>query len=247
MKRKHNAKVGDTYGEFTVISEEEKVQSGSRYWKVRCSCDREMYRGVKTLVKKDSGNQCIHCFNESRKGILKTNIPEVGKLFGHWKVISDEVYTNNLKNVNDRNTMWLVECQKCNSVSRRSSYSIKSGTSTQCRSCAKALERSGTFSTSYINKVRQRAKDSKLEFNITNEYIHRLLLQQNSKCVYSGIPISCFDSTNITASLDRIDSSKGYIEGNVQWLHKDVNLMKLTHSEEYFIHLCNLISTKYNL
>jgi hypothetical protein len=41
-----------------------------------------------------------------------------------------------------------------------------------------------------------------------------------------------------TASLDRIDSSKGYITGNLQWLHKDINWMKNSFSQEDFIKLC---------
>mgnify|MGYP007044016634 CR=1 FL=1 len=45
-----------------------------------------------------------------------------------------------------------------------------------------------------------------------------------------------------TASLDRIDSSKGYIEGNVQWVHKDINWMKQDFNEEYFIFLCSEIT-----
>ena len=46
----------------------------------------------------------------------------------------------------------------------------------------------------------------------------------------------------ITASLDRIDSSKGYIEGNVQWVHKSVNIMKCDFSSDIFIGICNQIS-----
>jgi hypothetical protein len=41
-----------------------------------------------------------------------------------------------------------------------------------------------------------------------------------------------------TASLDRIDSSKGYIEGNLQWVHKDVNIMKMDLSQVEFIDYC---------
>lgn len=41
--------------------------------------------------------------------------------------------------------------------------------------------------------------------------------------------------------LDRIDSSKGYIEGNVQWVHKDVNMMKQNYSQKYFIEMCKKI------
>ena len=38
-----------------------------------------------------------------------------------------------------------------------------------------------------------------------------------------------------TASLDRIDSSKGYIKGNVQWVHKNINYMKQEMTNEEFL------------
>ena len=43
-------------------------------------------------------------------------------------------------------------------------------------------------------------------------------------------------------SLDRIDSNNGYVEGNVQWVHKDVNMMKKDYNQEYFINICKLIT-----
>jgi len=43
------------------------------------------------------------------------------------------------------------------------------------------------------------------------------------------------------ASLDRIDSDKGYTEGNVVWVYKPINLMKNTFSSEEFINICKLI------
>lgn len=45
-----------------------------------------------------------------------------------------------------------------------------------------------------------------------------------------------------TISLDRIDSTKGYIEGNVQWVHKSVNIMKSTLTQEQFINFCKLVA-----
>jgi hypothetical protein len=32
--------------------------------------------------------------------------------------------------------------------------------------------------------------------------------------------------------MDRIDSNKGYVEGNVQWVYKYVNLMKRDFPQE---------------
>lgn len=62
---------------------------------------------------------------------------------------------------------------------------------------------------------------------ITIQEAWDLLVKQNFKCSLSGMPIFVGDnSINGTASLDRIDSSKGYELDNVQWTHKHINFMK---------------------
>ncbi len=43
-------------------------------------------------------------------------------------------------------------------------------------------------------------------------------------------------------SLDRIDNLKGYIEGNVQWVHKRVNVMRNVLSIEEFLSWCEKIT-----
>lgn len=86
------------------------------------------------------------------------------------------------------------------------------------------------------------------DLNITIEYIWDLFLKQDRKCALSGI-ILVFPKHGkdrlYTASLDRIDSFKGYIVDNVQWVHKDINIMKNKFSQEYFIEICKLISQNY--
>lgn len=92
------------------------------------------------------------------------------------------------------------------------------------------------------------AKRRNLEFGITSEYAWNLFLEQNKKCKYSGEELilsknAYEESIGIrTASLDRIDSSKGYIDDNVQWIHKDLNWMKQSFTEKYFIDLCKTIA-----
>ena len=48
--------------------------------------------------------------------------------------------------------------------------------------------------------------------------------------------------SDTTASLDRIDNSKGYLKGNVQWVHKDVNMAKGTMKNDSFIAMCKTIA-----
>jgi hypothetical protein len=71
-----------------------------------------------------------------------------------------------------------------------------------------------------------------------------LFLQQNKICPYTGEQLS-FGSAKFskdrTASLDRIDSSKGYISGNAQWVKKEVNFMKQNYSEDKFLGLVEKI------
>ena len=104
---------------------------------------------------------------------------------------------------------------------------------------------SGNFWNSHIVKSANGSKRKKIDLFITKEYAWQLFLNQNGKCNLSGLDLKFptrWKDKSWTASLDRIDSSKGYIEGNVQWIHKDINIMKNKFSQEYFIRMCNLIT-----
>lgn len=86
------------------------------------------------------------------------------------------------------------------------------------------------------------AKLRDLEFNITPEYAWNLLKSQNFKCFLTGLDINISSKYEITASIDRINSCKGYIEGNIQWTHKQVNICKQTLNNEEFIGMAILIA-----
>ena len=79
--------------------------------------------------------------------------------------------------------------------------------------------------------------------NLTREDLDKLFESQNRKCVYTKYDLY-FGNNRIrgTASLDRIDSSKGYVDGNVQWVHKDVNTIKWDLSHDKFLEICKLIT-----
>ena len=86
-----------------------------------------------------------------------------------------------------------------------------------------------------------------LEFSISQEYAWELYLLQKGKCALSGLEINFPDKVDDGnfPSLDRIDSSKGYIKDNVQWVHKDLNTMKWSLSQDRFLELCELVTHKY--
>lgn len=104
---------------------------------------------------------------------------------------------------------------------------------------------SGDFWGRLVRGATRNGRSINIEVDI--QYIEQLLVEQDFKCKLSGIEliIGYMDLTLVTASVDRIDSSKGYEEGNCQWVHKDINFMKQELNEEVFLNYCSII-TKHN-
>lgn len=97
------------------------------------------------------------------------------------------------------------------------------------------------------NKMIKAAEKRKHHFDISMTYLEDLFIWQEKKCALSGLSLGFGrDSKSTTASLDRIDSSVGYIEGNVQWVHKDVNMMKQQLGNCQFIEYCRLVANNPN-
>lgn len=96
---------------------------------------------------------------------------------------------------------------------------------------------------SFWAQVRWKAHKRGLPLTVTMEDAWNLFLVQNRQCALSGVVLVLLDrSGNTTASLDRIDSSKGYVHGNVQWVHKDINHIKSDLPDKHFIEWCKLVA-----
>lgn len=93
---------------------------------------------------------------------------------------------------------------------------------------------------SKLTQMKDGARRRNLEFSVSPEYLWKVFEDQGGLCAYSGVPLV----HGVNASLDRIDSSVGYVEGNVQWTSWIVNRMKLNISHEEFIQLCSLIASR---
>lgn len=83
----------------------------------------------------------------------------------------------------------------------------------------------------YINRILNGSGKKHGPSDLTVEYLKDLWDKQQGKCI-SGIDMHLPKNTRERhdvlhcASLDRIDSSKGYIQGNVQFICKFINLGK---------------------
>lgn len=175
---------------------------------------------------------------------------KVGEIIGNWKVLSEEIKESEGSN---RSYCQYCECIRCGHKAWVCLMNKKRIDSNKCGKCknSKLLNNDGTMNYDYVIKeyyfnqhikrnLSRRSKVSTLEFSITPEYILDLFEKQGRKCAISGtnLDIRTVKSDGLILSLDRIDSNKGYIEGNVQWLHKDINMMKQSYSNEYFKEMC---------
>lgn len=68
-------------------------------------------------------------------------------------------------------------------------------------------------------KIHQSAQDRKLDFDLSFESVKKLLQYQT--CYYTGKKFE--DEGLMSRSFDRIDSTKGYVEGNVVACTVDIN------------------------
>lgn len=176
-------------------------------------------------------------------GVIK-HIPEIGKVYGQWTVISTTVKRHSMKN--NRTSYFKVRCA-CGREGWRAVHTLVNNITKSCKSCCKNPQNTNTIINSHFNRIKRRAVVSEFEFNLTANYIEELFERQNRKCALSGLDICFrpnFSKNQQTASLDRIDNKKGYIIGNVQWVHKDINFMKGVLDQNKFIELCSLISSK---
>lgn len=147
---------------------------------------------------------------------------------------------------------WLCKCKCGFEKSVRSSHIIRE-ISKGCRKCrgqSLALSNSpywkgGKFiSSSLFNTYRVCAKNRKIDFNITIEDLEIKWNEQKGICSYTGIELSLPKDTrdkNYSASIDRIDSSKGYTKDNIHWVTKEINIMKMGLKEDIFLKMCELV------
>ena len=100
-----------------------------------------------------------------------------------------------------------------------------------------------------MSAIRQRLSDAKgrcKKLNkpmpeLTAEYLYKLFIAQNRACALTGAPISLELEHPLCISLDQIDPTKGYKEGNVQWLGWVVNRAKGDLSLDHFYEMCEAV------
>lgn len=92
----------------------------------------------------------------------------------------------------------------------------------------------------FLRRCKRTAGIKKYEFDLDIPYLEKVWRDQKGICPYTGLAIilpknSALDQALKSmekASLDRIDSSKGYIKGNVEFVCLGANWAKSNFSKE---------------
>jgi hypothetical protein len=98
----------------------------------------------------------------------------------------------------------------------------------------------------FLRRIDMRISEGRFDTtNLNLPYLKELWGAQRGKCAFTNVDLilphwsgNATVSKNYLASLDRIDSSKGYVMGNVQFVSVSVNWLKnnlnASHVEEFF-------------
>jgi hypothetical protein len=187
----------------------------------------------------------------TRKGLMAKRIhfPVLGEVYGEYVVCSEE----NLKVHNK--IAFKVKCS-CGKECIIPAKDLKSGIRKRCKSCASRITLANKpfvkkdysredYLRTYLNRVEEGAEKRDIQFSLTLDYVIDLLEKQEYKCALSGLNIDVLSrsgSEDFVASIDRINNDLGYYEGNIQWVHKDINRMKHIFSQDYFLFICDKVS-----
>lgn len=241
---KHILNVGDVYHSWIV------EQPGSQHSTVRCGCgDVRVMRNWN--IVNGSPKQCKECYHKDK---IKQSLIPVGTIYGSWTVISTNYERKNSKTGGLKQE---VQCQ-CGYTRYLELHQLKIGRTKQCLMCASKnrLEvYKDLIPIRYAKRIKCEANKRGLVYNLTLEDLYTKYTTQQKRCAISGVELNMplvnlyryeknknfVNSKNFTASLDRIDSKKGYTIDNIQWVHKDINKMKMDLPEEDFFRMVKQI------
>lgn len=214
-------------------------QSKKYWW--RCTCGNEWESFVASMTRRKHIG-CKECIKKKCGFIDFT-----GQTIGEWKVIEKS------KTPSKWGSLWLAECLGCSGVFEVRGDNLRSGMTNRCATChAEKTRNKYPIASEHWRKIKNGAILRSLDFSITMKYAHSLYINQNGKCVFTGLPIVLCSGNkeyrengigkNDYASLDRIDNNLGYVPGNVQWTRKDINILRGSFSVTDFIKLSKLVS-----
>ncbi len=119
-------------------------------------------------------------------------------------------------------------------------WRLHSYNNVQCIPCATENARKNRIKNPLkfiLRDAKKHAEKSNRDFDITLEDLEKIILKQKNACALTGMIFT----KEFLPSLDRIDSSKGYIRENIQLVLIKINIMKSNFNQKDFIELCKKV------
>ncbi len=161
------------------------------------------------------------------------------------------------KKVSVKGVTWLFRCELCGGTTklprsqvtagpRRPNQAPKTCGCRRLRHRQETCEGVGDLTGARWNEMSRKAARRGIPFTISMEDAYRVYVQQHKRCALTGVPLRMIrrhhkHRPHFTASLDRIDSSLGYVAGNIQWVHRIVNFMKQRFTTEDLVAWCRQV------
>ena len=232
--KKSTCKLGDQFGDWSIIDETTFTKGGHTYVKAQCKCGKIEDKCLSDL-RNGRSKSCRSCAAQSRSRQIK-----IGDKYKHWTVINGPQTTEH------QCVVWECQCDCGNTRWIQGNELTNPNKCFQCAKCA-AKERGaiqaerngkvGELTLTRYTKLQRSAETRNISFNISMEYLWNLFEYQNHTCAITGDYIPSITE----ASLDRIDSNGNYEEGNVQWVTYQANISKHTMSMNELYEFCKKV------
>lgn len=217
----------------------------------RCKINKELNEYYKHSVRSDGAVRyrplCKMCRCTGPRKVWKKpvheNLINEGKQKCRYCKITkplNEFYSNGI--YHDGTICYRARCKACvNLVLASKSKQVYK---------TKAEKRSASPK-NFIAGVHNHACKRKLHlgFNVDCDYLNELYYKQNGKCAITGVVMTYLAGhgrTKTNISLDRIDSNKGYVKGNVHLVCDLINTMKSNMPLGEFYNWCKLVVDNQN-
>jgi hypothetical protein len=208
-----------------------------------CDCGEKCLVGAIGVIR----GEIVSCGCYGRNRLGRENFIDItGQKFGKLTVIG----IDNTRDCNGK-SKWKCVCE-CGKETFVYGYNLKNGNTTSC-GCQWYYSLNGTYQNPEIDIYKPllnlisagRGKQKGMDITIID--IKEQWERQKGICPYTGIKLVppgwySTDEVLTRASIDRIDSSKGYVKGNIQFVSMMMNFAKNKYDDSHVINLCKAIA-----
>ena len=242
MSEKNTVEVGQRIQGVEVLAKKDLVDRHGHLRRrvlARFLCGHDELIWTNVLLSRASPN-CPMCNRRLNQTV------QIGDVYDQLTVTGMEVRTTAPTRKVVQSITWFICRCTCGGLTKKVGQLLLKNQTNHC-GCRRRLSWKGVgeLSGTFYGRLIAGAKKREIPVSVSIEQLWDLLQAQKFRCALSGLPIVLDkdrDFLKTTASVDRIDSAEGYTVHNVQWVHKEVNLMKNVLAEARFIELCSAVS-----